>query len=276
MREGQRIAVDRVRELEGWDWFRLDKLVREGGLWDVVVAPSRRRYVIEVRADWDMEPWRSDLWFEVRVTADRGWRHWRPYRASGLRGGEDLPDVPPVTDQGRQPAAGRTGKALARARDDVAAGRLWKARDRLSGAVRREPTSQDALELLGEVHHAMGDLPQAGRYWILTERTGPDVDEALAAFEERWGRDVGEKLKMVPYREPAEDYPPPARERIAALAEQAQAAGITWPPSDGDDRSSEVDGASGWLSCLIFAVVGPGIWVLGLAAAIYLIVRWIG
>ena len=57
-----------------------------------------------------------------------------------------------------------------RVRADVDAGRLWKARDRLQGCLRAEPANQDVLDMLGAVWFAMGDLPQAGRHWWLTER----------------------------------------------------------------------------------------------------------
>jgi hypothetical protein len=67
-------------------------------------------------------------------------------------------------------------RVLERAREDIADGRLWKARDRLTGALRASPSHQELLDLLGEVHYRMGDLPEAGRYWLLTERTGPEVD----------------------------------------------------------------------------------------------------
>ena len=55
-------------------------------------------------------------------------------------------------------------RALERARDDLAAGRPWKARDRLTGVLANTPADQEALELLGEIAFAAGDLPAAGRY----------------------------------------------------------------------------------------------------------------
>jgi hypothetical protein len=47
----------------------------------------------------------------------------------------------------------------------------------------------ELLELLGEVHYAMGDLPEAGAVWFGCDRTGPEVDTAGLAWRERHGRD---------------------------------------------------------------------------------------
>ena len=77
---------------------------------------------------------------------------------------------------------------MERVRTDIKEGRLWKARDRLHGLLQADPSNQEILGQLGEVCFRMGDLPQAGRYWYLTERSGEDVDLAALAFEERFGR----------------------------------------------------------------------------------------
>ncbi|RJS47369.1 DUF6584 family protein [Nocardioides cavernaquae] len=70
--------------------------------------------------------------------------------------------------------------ALARARADLAAGRPWKARDRLTGllTVRQDP---ELLDLLATVHFEMQDLPAAGALWFATGRTDADALEAIAA-----------------------------------------------------------------------------------------------
>ncbi len=61
--------------------------------------------------------------------------------------------------------------AVERARADLAAGRAWKARDRLTGHL-ADSQDPEALELLGEVHYGMGDLPAAGAAWFGTGRRG--------------------------------------------------------------------------------------------------------
>jgi hypothetical protein len=77
-----------------------------------------------------------------------------------------------------------TGGAVQRARADLAAGREWKARDRLTGHLAGEYDAE-ALELLGEVYYAMRDLPSAGAAWFGTNRRGEDVDQAILAWRER-------------------------------------------------------------------------------------------
>jgi len=75
-----------------------------------------------------------------------------------------------------------------RARADLAAGRAWKARDRLVGALSAR-ADDELLGLLGDVHAGMGDPPAAGAAWVGSTRTGPEVDAALAAWRERHGHD---------------------------------------------------------------------------------------
>jgi hypothetical protein len=164
-----------------------------------------------------------------------------------------------------------------RARDDIRNDRLWKARDRLASALKADPANQELLELLGEVHFRMGDLPNAGRHWILTGHTGPDVDAALAAFEERWGRDPAEKLRMVPLRTSPDDFAGLARERLAALEAEAATAGPQGPGrAAGADERDAPTRWSHWLGVAAAVALGPGLWVLGVVTAIVLLVRALG
>lgn len=98
------------------------------------------------------------------------------------------------------------GDGLDRARADIDAGRLWKARDRLRGVVGSLPADQEALRLLGEVHLRMGDDPEAGRWLFLTERDDDAARAAVAAFTDRFAFD--QLLRQVPAYAPIEDYPP--------------------------------------------------------------------
>lgn len=84
-----------------------------------------------------------------------------------------------------------------RARVDLAAGREWKARDRLVGHLAGEYDAE-ALELLGEVHYAMRDLPSAGGAWFGTGRRGHDVDEAIEAWRERHHDHFQEMWRSLP------------------------------------------------------------------------------
>lgn len=71
---------------------------------------------------------------------------------------------------------------LARARADIRAGRLWKARDRLQGAL---ATRQDweLVDLLALTYVGMGDLPRAGALWFALERDDELSRPAITAWK---------------------------------------------------------------------------------------------
>jgi hypothetical protein len=114
-----------------------------------------------------------------------------------------------------------------RARADVAAGQLWKARDRLTGFLQQHPSDQDALELLGEVYIAMGDPPAAGRAWLLTERDDAEARAAIEAFEARFGS-VAARIQVLKVRAPLEAWPPRVQERLRALEGEGKDEKIRW------------------------------------------------
>src|SRR5471030_1051535 len=104
---------------------------------------------------------------------------------------------------------GRRGTALERARRDLEAGRPDIARDRLSGFLYTQHRSgrydQAAYLLYGEALFAMRDRARAA--WLLTEKSGPDFDLAVAAFNKRFGSDPVNALRVVKPHAPSEDYP---------------------------------------------------------------------
>jgi hypothetical protein len=111
--------------------------------------------------------------------------------------------------------------ALDRARADIVAGRPDLALDRVTGFLytlhRRGEYQEAAYLLLGEIHFAMKDYARAGAAWMLTAKTGPDADQAAAAFHARHGRDPSNVLHALKPRSPSELYPEPVRERLKAL-----------------------------------------------------------
>jgi hypothetical protein len=168
--------------------------------------------------------------------------------------------------------------AVARAIGDIEAGRLWKARDRLSAAVRDSPTDQGILELLGEVYFRMGDQPAAWRYWVLTTREGADVDAAKLAFEERYGRaGLADRLSQIPAYEPLADYPIAVRERVVELRQLGRAEGIDWPRSRAQPSKRQRDNSdsesSGCFGATVIGILLVGPWLLGLVVVLYLIGR---
>lgn len=160
-------------------------------------------------------------------------------------------------------------KAFERARADIHAGRLWKARDRLEGHLGTHPHSQDALGLLGEVCLRMGDLPAAGRYWYLTEdRGGAAGEQARKAFEERCGGSARQIVDVLPLEPPLDGYPPPVRERLERLAEEARRdLTLWWSPKLGPRPPLEPGGRVGDVACTLGVAVvillTVGVWILG-------------
>jgi hypothetical protein len=88
------------------------------------------------------------------------------------------------------------------------------------GAVVGCPANQAVLVLLGEVLFEMGDLPEAGRYWYLTERAGPEVEAATEALLERFGRSPHELGRSLPLVAPVAAYPDVVQARLGRLPEE--------------------------------------------------------
>lgn len=162
-------------------------------------------------------------------------------------------------------------EVLAQARADLEAGQEWKAREALAALVSRE-YDPEALELLGEVHQAMRDLPAAGAAWFATTRRGADVDEAVAAWRERHADDFPRMWRSLP--RPVRDHE--GNKRVDALRRRAAAARSETEapaaeagaadPGDAGDSGEGVDAAvviATGLAVLVvvFAVIGF-VWVL--------------
>jgi hypothetical protein len=182
-------------------------------------------------------------------------------------------------------------KALERARTDLEENRLWKARDRLQGAVRAKPYDQEILRLLGEICFRMGDLPSAGSYWYLTERTGQDADESIRALHGRFGPGVEGLLKALPFHPKhlrddlfIKSFPPGVQHRLNQLRDEAAGLRPRWGERHFDGfgfrRRDNVLVEKTWFDrriapllagLVIFLLIG--IWILGLAAVFYLILH---
>ncbi|XVX20750.1 hypothetical protein ACQP1U_02365 [Actinomycetota bacterium] len=110
-----------------------------------------------------------------------------------------------------------TNDAVSRARDDLTAGRPEDARGRLVDLV-EVSDDREALDLLGEAHYALGDLPAAAAVWFGTGRKGPEVQEATDAWRAEHRDDFAAMWRSLPasVREADEQIP-----RIAALQRKA-------------------------------------------------------
>lgn len=159
---------------------------------------------------------------------------------------------------------------IRRARADLAAGRPWKARDRLSGVLRQSPSNQPVLELLGEVLYQMGDAPAAGRVWFLTERRGPDVDEALRVFLERYGRHSIDLIRVLKVRAPIDSYPSEVRERLVTLQTEAKRERFDWQPPDQPTHSSRSRPLTAFALTALFGLI-----LMCLAVGVMTVLGWI-
>jgi hypothetical protein len=115
-----------------------------------------------------------------------------------------------------------------RVKEELDNGRLWKARDRLLGKIADQPANQDVLGLLGDVFFAMGDLPQAGRYWWLTERDDDRAAAGREAFHERYGKDPYAFVRALPTKLALEAYPDAVRARLDDFIHEDSLNRLAW------------------------------------------------
>ena len=164
---------------------------------------------------------------------------------------------------------------LDRAGADLAGGRRWKARERLEGALANDPTNQAVLDLLGEICFAMGDLPAAGGYWFLTERSGTDVDAALGAMNERFPTPSA-LFTALPVKAALDAYPASVRARLERLVDDDVARWMWSKKLRGMSRKARADvraeDTSGGVIVGTIAVAFVGVWLLGALALFYLVV----
>ena len=163
---------------------------------------------------------------------------------------------------------------MRRVQEDVAAGRLSMARQRLRGLVGSYPQRLDLREQLAELYRREGILSQAGRWSFLSESRDR---EELRAFEREYADHVA-RMRAVGWRGPEDAAGELARERLAALraeAERRVGRPISW------ERAAEVHTDTTW-GDRIFAVVASlvlGLVVLGgisfLIEGIRTVIHWL-
>ncbi len=153
-----------------------------------------------------------------------------------------------------------------RARDALDGGAAWRARDILAAHVEEE-NDPEALRLLGEVLHGMGDLPRAGAAWFAAGVKGQRVDRAIAAWRQQADDDFAVMWASLPASVRAE----PRARRVEALREKALAAepaaggGGAAPLVDDDEDGTDAAQVIAWVlaaAFVVLAVVGA-VTVLG-------------
>jgi len=166
-----------------------------------------------------------------------------------------------------------TADEVRRAREDLEAGREWQARDRLVARVARAYDVQ-ALELLGEVHATMRDLPAAGAAWFGTRRRGEDVEEAVAAWRERHGDRLAALWSSLP--RPVREHE--GNVRVDALRRRVEQAGLPTRVDDGDgagEPGTEDDTGDGMDAAVVIAVGVGVLFVVCAVVGFVELVRWL-
>lgn len=91
----------------------------------------------------------------------------------------------------------QSSAVVAEAAEAIDRKELWVARDLLADHVREE-RDVEALRLLGEVLHGMGDLPAAGAAWFGAGVRGPEVEAAVEAWRAAHGDDFAAMWRSLP------------------------------------------------------------------------------
>ncbi|MDQ0904301.1 hypothetical protein QFZ22_000286 [Streptomyces canus] len=164
-------------------------------------------------------------------------------------------------------------ETLSRVDEDLAAGRVPIARQRLRGLVSSFPYDLTLRRRLAEVYRLYGDTAEAGRWMYLEEDRNTDE---TAAFEARYGS-PGWRMKALAWRGP-EAMAATAFAEGQLVAVRSACAEELGHPVDWDDPASYRDGLeepsepwsfSGVLAgvgCLVGALAFLAIWVNGVVA----------
>lgn len=160
--------------------------------------------------------------------------------------------------------------ALDRATEDEARGDLGRARERLGSYLCVRGYDAAVLARLGHLCLKMGDLREAGRYFLTSDAEGTDVEAAIEAFVAQHHAHPRQLWIQLPAfaRQEVERYPPQAGERlerlgIAAVATVRPRDTPVGPPSTG--RAAAV-------GCLVGFLLILGLSILGFAT----LIRWLG
>ncbi len=165
-------------------------------------------------------------------------------------------------------------RTLARVDEEIAAGRLLPARQRLLGLVGSYPQRLDVRERLALVCRRLGDDAQAGRWGYLS----PAPPEAEVRAFRRAYPDPVQRMRALRWRGSEHEAATAlARERLAAVRAEAQAARsrrVRWDepadPHDPDDPEDWRDAVAALGCALVVLLV-----VVLLAVGAWTAVRWV-
>lgn len=166
--------------------------------------------------------------------------------------------------------------AIDRAKADVQRGQHWMARHRLRSYLTAKGYEPDLLALMGRISHEMQDEFDAGRMWLLSNQTGPEVDQAIETFM----RYAGETPKQIVDNLPKavrlaviEQYPQTIRERICRYGlEQA----IVLAPKGKPDQ--RLVGFLGKIVAAVLICFGIGSFLVGaiwILVHVFSLIEWL-
>lgn len=126
--------------------------------------------------------------------------------------------------------------ALDRVEEDLKAGDLGKARDRLHSLIHMHPSDTSLRSRLAGIYLQIRLPVEAGRYWYLEEERNKEVVEAVDLFKKNCGYRASEILRRLKIRVDAEQLDTEfAREQIRELIRLSQT-GEEVPPSEAKTR----------------------------------------
>lgn len=114
----------------------------------------------------------------------------------------------------------RVQSILQRVEDDLQRGDYKLAETRLSDYLRTKGYNPDLLARLGRIAHDMRDPCAAGKYWLVSNAEGAEVDASIDALVQRCGRNPRQLVSSVPRYarlKKFDDYPAIVRNRLIAL-----------------------------------------------------------
>lgn len=194
----------------------------------------------------------------------------------------DRSDAPSSTDSAAENASGVAAEAgssspvVDEATAAVERRELWVARDLLAAHVREE-RDVEALRLLGEVHHGMGDLPAAGAAWFGAGVKGPEVDAAVEAWRATHGDDFAAMWRSLPRsvrQEPRSKKVEALRAKALEARDASDAAASATAGAVAAAGSGEPSGSGGIDAAQIIAWVIAAFVVVCAVVGLVQILRW--
>ncbi|MBY8871345.1 hypothetical protein K7640_05750 [Micromonospora sp. PLK6-60] len=152
---------------------------------------------------------------------------------------------------------------LTRARADLAAGRPWKALDRLNGVLAHRQ-DHEVLDLLATVHYEMRNLPAAGAAWFVLDHDDDAARRAIAAWREQHGTDIARWHSIpAPLRRHVHTAPLEGLREAARRADKGAARDLGPAGEPGAWWEPVVFGGGCLVVLFCFlALVGIGIWTV--------------